>query len=217
MEITVQPPVYIALDVEAAGHRLNHHATISIGAALVTRTARTFDQYEAAGHVFYAELKPITREFEIEAMRVGCLHLKCLEGMRAHDLRYDPTHEKFDPRLVLDLLDRVGEDPKNAMDRFRTWIDTVRDDHPSIGVTDTVFFDGGHISYNFGAYSEKLSPFGWSGIDLDSLYRGYMRRADASLKELTIPKPIKAHRADHDAVFLAERTRHVLYELLNWS
>lgn len=213
----IQPPVYIALDVEGAGHRLNHHSTLSIGAALVTRTPRTFDEYQAAHHVFYTELKPISLAADIEAMRVGCLHLICLETKRYEDPRFDPEHANFDPTAVLDLLDKVGEEPEQAMKRFREWISAVSAGRAVIGVTDTVFFDGGHISYNFGEYSENLSPFGWSGLDLDSVYRGYTGRAEASLKELALPKPIKAHRADHDAVYLAERARVLLYEKMGWA
>ena len=41
-------------------------------------------------------------------MRVGCLHLECLDALRPTDPRYNPEHEAFDPELVLKLLDRVG-------------------------------------------------------------------------------------------------------------
>jgi DNA polymerase III epsilon subunit-like protein len=211
------PPLYITLDVEAAGHRLGHHSTLSIGAAVVSRTPRTFDEYTAAGHIFYTELKPIDRAADMEAMRIGCLHLICLEDKRRTDPRFDPEHAEFDPVAVLELLDEVGEEPEHAVQRFREWIQTVSAGRPVVGITDTVFFDGGHINYAFGQYSEPVSPFGWAGLDLDSVYRGYAGRADASLKELDLPKPLKLHRADHDAAYLAERARVVLYEKMGWK
>ena len=188
-----RPPSRIAIDFEAAGSRLSRQATLSIGAVLVPRDRqRSFAEFEAAGQVFYAELKPISPSFQIEAMRVGCLHLECLAELRATDPRYDPTHEAFEPELVIKLLDRVGEHPRAAVERFRAWIHTVTDGNPNIvGVTDTVIADGGHLNFNFGAFSDEPSPFGWSGLDLDSTYRGFRQRADASLKELPVAEPEK--------------------------
>ena len=220
METTLnRPPSRIAIDFEAAGSRLGRQTTLSIGAVLVPRDRqRSFAEYEAAGHVFYAELKPISPSFDIKAMRVGCLHLECLDALRPTDPRYNPEHEAFDPELVLKLLDRVGEHPKSAIERFRTWINTATDNNPNIiAITDTVIADGGHLNFNFGAFSDEPSPFGWSGLDLDSTYRGYKQRPDASLKELPVPEPVKKHHAAHDAAQLANRANYLLHELMNWE
>ena len=210
-------PVYIALHFEAAGPRLSHHSTLSIGAALVAPRSRTFSQYVVDGDVFYAELKPISLEVDIDAMRIGCSHLRCLETKRRTDSRFDVTHPNFDPLATLDLLDREGEEPEVVMKNFCRWIEELATGRPVVGVTDTVFFDGGHLNYHFGQYYESPSPFGWAGLDLTSLYRGFTRRVDASLSELKATVPVKPRRADHDAVLLAERTRIVLYDLLNWA
>lgn len=210
-------PVYIALDFEVAGPRLSCHSTLSVGAALVTRTPRNFSRYVVDGDVFYAELKPISLEADVDAMRVGCSQLRCLEAKGRTDPRYNVTHAQFDPRAVLELLEHEGEEPEVVIKNFRHWIDEVAAGRPIIGVTDTVFFDGGHAHYNFGQYHPGPSPFGYAGLDLTSMYRGMVRRADACLSELDVPAPAKLHRADHDAVFLAERARIVLYDILGWS
>ena len=209
--------LHIANDVEGAGSRLGFHPTLSFGSCVVTREPLTFKEANERGLLFYTEIRPSSLTFEIEAMLVSCLHLKCLEGIRGKDSRYDPIHKDFNPLLVLKLMRERCEDPVVAMERFRTWVETVSNGEEVEGLTDTVFYDGGHINLCFGLNSAKPSPFGWTGLDLDSLYRGYEKRADAKLRELGVPdNRTKPHRADHDAVLLAEMARVLLYEKMGW-
>ncbi|MBI4120829.1 MAG: hypothetical protein HY457_01040 [Parcubacteria group bacterium] len=209
--------VYIANDVEAAGGLLGVHPTLSLGACVVTREPLTYKEYADKGLVFYAELKPTSLAFNLAAMRVGCLHLACLEGLRETDSRYDPTHDDFNPGLVLELMQKVCEEPASALHRFSEWVEKVSEGNPVEGVTDTVFFDSGRINLCFGVHMERISPFGWAGLDLSSLYRGYVKKPDVKLKGLNLPDTReKPHRADHDAVLLAQLARVLLYEKLGW-
>lgn len=204
--------VHIALDVEAAGGQLSRHSTLSIGACVVTREPLSFEDYFSQGLVFYTELQPSSLVADLDAMRVGCSQLVCLEEKRLVDPRFDVAHQEFDPVAVLEYMQKVCENPVAAMERFSRWVADACKGKKCIGVTDTVFFDGGHINYCFGQ-TNTISPFGWAGLDLDSVYRGYCKRADASLKEFdVVDHRLKPHRADHDAVFLAERARRLLYE-----
>ena len=85
------------------------------------------------------------------------------------------------------------------------------------GITDTVFFDSGHINLCFGININESSPFGWNGLDLSSLYQGVTGRENANLGELKVPDTrTKPHRVDHDAVFLAQITKVLLYDILRW-
>jgi len=209
--------IYIANDVEASGNRLGFHSMLSLGACVVTREPLSFEEFIDSGLVFYAEIKPTSHEFELEAMKIGCLHLVCLDDIRKSDARYDPTSPDFRPNLVLERMQETSEEPEAALERFRMWVSRVSNEQEVEGVTDTVFFDSGYINLCFGTNISGNSPFGWTGLDIDSLYRGYTKREDAKLSELNVPDTrTKPHRADHDAVFLAQITRVLLYEKLGW-
>ena len=209
---------YVALDVETAGSRLGYHPTLSIGASLITRQPMLFAEREKNGLIFYAELNPkIYWRYEIEAMRVGCSQLICLESVKKRNRRFDPASESFDCRDTLELMTHACEDTSLALERFRVWLEKVSSCKKIEGVTDTVFFDAGRIGLCFGEDSERLMPFGWTGLDLDSAYRGYTRNPDANLRELGVPDDRqKPHRADHDAVLLAEIARVFLFEKMGW-
>lgn len=209
--------LYITNDVEAAGHRLGVHSTLSMGACVVTDEQLTFNEASLKGLVFYAELQPITFVYEIEAMRVGCLHLACLEEIRKTDPRYDPTHAKFSPALVLELMSATCESPGSAVRRFYEWVEQLRGSREVEAVTDTVFFDSGHFNLNFGQNSSVRSPYEWRGLDLSSMYRGFTADQNARLSGLgVVDDRLKPHRADHDAHYLARVARKLFVEELHW-
>lgn len=210
--------LYVANDVESAGGKLGIHSTLSIGAAVITPEKIAFDEYWNRGLVFYAELSPDSLNYDLEAMRVGCSQLVCLENIKLKNSLFDSTSSQFSPTEVLKLMVTNCEAPLYAMRQFSNWIGGVNKLRDKIvGVTDTVFFDGGRIDLLFGHYHQAKSPYGWSGLDLDSVYRGYMRDAHASLKTLGVPdERTKPHRADQDAVFLAQQARALLFEKMGW-
>ncbi|MFB6212737.1 MAG: hypothetical protein ABEI53_02915 [Candidatus Magasanikbacteria bacterium] len=209
--------MYIVNDVETSGSKLGHHSVLSIGACVITREKLTLEEYFEKGLVFYREIQPTSYKFEIEAMRVGCKHLMCLEELREKDSHYDPTHKDFSPLLVLKHMGKVCKSPEKATKDFKDWIEEMSQNQEVEGVTDTVFFDGGYIDLCFGKHLKEPSPFGWEGLDLDSLYRGYTEKEGASLQELEVPdNRDKTHRADQDAVFLAQVGRKLLFDLLEW-
>ncbi len=206
--------LYVAFDVEAAGPRLGVHSLLSVGACALTRECLDFDEYQARGLLFYTELKPTVLEFDTGAMRVGCLHLCCLEEQRLIDARFDPTHVQFDPALVLRHMTHVCEEPRTAAARFCLWLERMREDRSVIPLTDTVYFDSGHINLWLHAYG--TSPLGHGGRDLHSIYQGFVGRSNAWLGELPVPHNEQPHRADHDAVELAQKGRVLLFEKLGW-
>lgn len=211
--------IYIANDVESAGSRLGVHSTLSWGACVITREALSFEEYVNKGLVFYTELRPDSECYEIEAMRVGCSQLSCLE--RCLDgCAYDTNSPDFRPDAVLELMQRNCERPVVAVSSFHWWVEQIKKqfkDEKVVGVTDTVFFDGGRVDALLGKYSVLPSPFGHSGLDMDSIYRGYVKRADAKLKELGVPDTrTRPHRADHDAVYLAQMARELLFNRMGW-
>ncbi len=209
---------YIALDVEVAGNRLGYHTTLSIGACLITHDLPKFETARERGMIFYTELKPQSLSYVTEAMKVGCLYLKCLDEIREQDSRYNPLSEDFQPKLVLQLMQDRCEEPIVATDRFQQWIKSIAGSNKIEGVTDTIFFDGGRVDLCFGVNSTSMSPFGWTGLDLDSLYRGYTGIENSKLSELDLPdNRIKPHKADHDAHFLAQLAQELFFNKMGWK
>lgn len=212
--------VYIALDVEAAGSALGFHPTLSIGAAVVTRNRLTFSELDKKGLVFYGEMKPLSFEFEMEAMRVACSHLQCLDEVKQYNVEFDSNHARFNPARVLRMMNSISADPTDVFSSFQQWILTLSRGQDVVGVCDTTFFDSSHINLGFGFGLHSMSPFGWKGLDLASLYRGMTGKENAKLGESSAIGEYKGflkHRADHDAVFLARITHHLLFERLGWQ
>jgi hypothetical protein len=210
-------PVYIANDVEAAGSRLGIHSTLSFGAAVITREELSFKDYWSRDLVFYAELQPTSSLFEVEAMRVGCSQLICLEKIKKEKPQYNTSSKDFDSRSVLAYMAYNCEYSVKAMKRFHEWIEKVSVGQRVVGVTDTVFFDGGRVDLLLSHFADKPSPYGHTGINLKQILQGHTRNQKASLSSLRVPDMrTKPHRADHDAVDLALRGRELLFNQLKW-
>lgn len=207
---------YITNDIEASGPRLGYNTPLSFGACVVVREKLKISEYMDNNLVFYAEVKPSSYFFDKKAMKVGVLHLECLDKIRITDSRYDPKHRDFEPILVLELMNDVCEDSKDAFVRFKDWVDCVSQGSKIEGVTDTVFFDSGHLDLGFGLNIDEMSPYGWHGLDLSSLYRGYTGKEKVHINRLVKDTRVKPHKADHDAVFLAQIARVLLFEKLGW-
>ncbi|MBI4435674.1 hypothetical protein HY630_03310 [Candidatus Uhrbacteria bacterium] len=203
--------LYIVNDIETAGHRVGGHAVLSWGACVVTREALTPAERRERGLTFYVELKPISREIELEAIRVGCVGLHCLRLYKG-DPRYDPSSTSFDPRLVFDALERDGLWISEAVERFLSWLERVREGKKVVGVFDTVLFDPAFIQLLF-MHGSIASPYGHHGMDLDALHKGFARNMGAKLRDLGVPDTREtAHCADDDAMYLADIARVLIYE-----
>ena len=208
-------PIYIALDVEAAGQNILQHPTLSIGACVVSN-GLNFSERQQAGLVFYSELKqrPLAI-YQDEPLRIGCAQLDCLRTKKS-DPRYDPTKPEFQPRLLFDLMYRASEPRLKAIQRFQQWIRQVANGREVVGVTDTVFFDSIRIALEFAKYGEGDCPFGHQGLDLTSFYCGQsIAGFEARLKDLAEAGHIfdwrtQPHKADQDAAYLADQAACLL-------
>ena len=179
--------VYFSLDIEATGRSPGKHSMLSIGACVVGDEDRAF----------YREIKPISNNFTLEAMRVGCLGLKCLEKFRGNP-EYDPKSGQFRPDLVLRVLESEGEFPAAAMSQYSEWVlENSRGKKP-VEVSKPSKFDGGYTEWYFDNYYAGNNPFGHSGIDMGSLYKGIMRDLGADCDTL-ISGPLE-HNALRDAI-----------------
>ena len=195
------PTKYISVDIEASGPIPGKYSMLSFGACVVGDISQQF----------YRELKPINEHFEKEAMLIGCLGLRCLEDVLHRD-GYDPRLKRsFKPELVLDVLLQKGEEPGRAMTEFGAWVRAmVHGDTPVLAAA-PISFDGMFILWYFHTFAPSANPFGYSGEDMNSFYRGVIRSAKGTMMDLKIPDNRKpAHNALEDAIYQAQEFEAVL-------
>ena len=183
---------YIAVDVEATGSTPANYSIMSIGASLVGQPEKTF----------YIEVKPTSINYVTEAMKVGCLGLRCLDDLRATDERYNPESNAFRPDLVLEVLQEKGVEPITAMSEFGKWINKASKGKIPILASDCDAFDGMFIHFYFDKEGIK-NPFGYGGVNIDSMYRGLVRNPFAQIEDSEFWEGELSHNALKDAVVQA--------------
>jgi len=198
------PQKYISVDIEASGPIPGKYSMISFGACVVGDI----------GQQFYRELKPITQNFEKEAMLVGCLGLRCLEDILHRD-GYDPRLKRsFKPELVLDVLLQKGEEPARAMNEFGLWVTQTTQGYTPVLAAAPLSFDGPFIFWYFGNFAPSANPFGYNVADMDSVYRCVIRSTKGTMRDLNIPDNRKPpHNALEDAIYQAQEFE-VVFEMM---
>ncbi|MBI5030071.1 MAG: 3'-5' exonuclease [Chloroflexi bacterium] len=157
--------ILISVDIEASGPIPGEFSMLSLGACVVGATEQRF----------YVELKPITRNFEPEAMSIAGFDLADLE--------------------------KSGVEPKIAMLDFERWIANVTPpDHRPIFVAYPIAFDWMFVAYYFHRFL-KRNPFGIAGLDVKSFYMGMTGKPYlASSKEGMEPQFTADLELTHNAV-----------------
>jgi hypothetical protein len=138
--------VYISVDVEADGPIPLVHSLSSVGAAVAGRFDGTaFTRAEPTGETFYAELQPVSDEFDEQAAAVA--------GLDREELK------------------RSGEDPATAMTRFAAWVREVAGaDGRPVFVAYPASFDWTWVSIYLARFATE-NPFGFSGaLDMKTMY-----------------------------------------------
>lgn len=163
---------YISVDIEASGPVPGEYSMLSLGACVVGKRE----------HNFYAELKPITRNVDPEALAVAGL---------------DPEH-----------LEREGTDPTRAMREFAAWLEQVTPpDSTPIFTAYPLAFDWMFVAYYFQRFLGR-NPFGYSGFDIKSFYMGLTGedwRGTSVKQRLNVAVDL-THNAREDAIAQAELT-----------
>lgn len=195
---------YVSVDIESSGPTPGKYSCLSIGACIVGDIDKQF----------YAELKPISDNYIYEAMKVGCLGLKCLENIS--DEIYNPKSNLFEPKKVLELLKEKGEDPKIAMRKFANWIKENTKGFKAVEVAAPVKFDGMFTAWYFDNFYENENPLGYNGENINSFYRGLKKDLNVSVKELDIKiENIVLHNALDDAIMQAKKFEYLLKMINN--
>jgi exonuclease len=124
---------------------------------------------------FYGQLKPISEKWIPDALKVSGFS-------REETLAFD--------------------DPKSVMEAFAKWLPTVSEGRP-IFIADNNGFDWQFINWYFHHFLEK-NPFGFSSVNLGSLYKGVVRDTFKNFKHLRKTKhthhPVDDARGNAEAL-----------------
>lgn len=189
---------YISFDIEASGPTPGKYSMLSLGACVVGEKEKQF----------YVEIKPISKNFDRGAMQVGCLGLKCLKPYE-NDPKLNPKGKDFDPKKALDILEKEGVSPEIAVRKYAEWIREVTKGFTPVQAAAPIIFDGMFVNWYFDNFL-KENPFGHSGEDISSLYRGLKKDVSEHLANLGLRPKELPHNALGDAIIQATEMEEVL-------
>jgi hypothetical protein len=207
--------IYISVDVEADGKIPGDYSMTALGAVVAGyRTTegelKKFD-VTAEENRFYSEIKPISENWNPEAMAVGLF-----AGFDKEAASNDPTGEQRRAYIM-----EHGEDPKLAMTRFAVWLEKVKLEHGG-----AVIFAGYPLGFDWMwtywylcKFSDIESPFGHSRhIDIKTLYAEKANTLITRSVKGNIPKKLKSKLPHtHLAIDDAAEQGELLMNILEWE
>jgi hypothetical protein len=189
---TEQPKVdaYFSADVETDGPIPGPYSMLSFAIVYAgSFDGRKFVRPSSYEHVFYRELRPISPEFQSDALRVN--------------------------GLDRDRLLREGGDPAGVMEEARRWIAAAAGDASPVLVAYPLSFDWTWLYWYFTRFCREGSPFGYSRcFDIKTAVAIKSRRpiADPSRSRLSavlVGKHQHTHHAVDDAISQAQTFANV--------
>ena len=158
---------YYSVDIESAGPIPGKYSMLSLGACLV----------ENPGEGYYVELKPISKDFVPDALRVSGFDLADLEAK--------------------------GQPPPNAMRDFRKWVERTAGQAKPIFVGFNGCYDWQFVNWYLESFAGG-NPFGFGGIDIKSYYMGlsglpWAKTTSSQLPPEFQPDTSQTHNALDDA------------------
>jgi len=156
---------YIVVDVESDGPIIGVNSMVCFGAVIVEpKLSKTF----------YGKVKPISKQFNPEALSIS--------GFSRKD------HEGFD-------------DPFDVLPEFAKWIKNNSNGRPIL-ISDNNGYDSSWINYYMLVYNSGNNPFGWSSRRIGDIYCGLVKDSRAQWKHLRKTK--HTHNPVDDAMGNAE-------------
>jgi hypothetical protein len=185
---------YISVDVETDGPIPGPYSMLALGMAYCGNfNGQSMELTPFPKTTFYIELKPISEEFENEALHVNGLNRN---------------------RLL-----REGVNPETAMADASKWINEVSGDNRPIFVAYPAAFDWLWVHWYFTRFTKNGSPFGHSGcFDLKTAVavKGKMPVSMASKSQLPV-----ALQSDfphtHNALEDALEQANIFFKLMVWD
>ncbi|MFH1308114.1 MAG: hypothetical protein ABIH72_04635 [archaeon] len=195
---------YVSVDIESSGRTPGKYSMLSLGACIVGDTSIQF----------YREIKPISRNFILEAMKVSSIGLRCLSDLRHLD-EFNPKSPSFNPHKILDILAEKGESPEKVMKDYAEWVSSNTKGFKPVEAAAPIKFDGMFTAWYFDNFYQGQNPFGHSGEDINSMYRGAVRDINAHIAQLGLRGSDLKHNALEDAIIQAKEFEQVLNSLKN--
>jgi DNA polymerase III epsilon subunit-like protein len=190
----VRPDIYISADVETDGPMPGIYSLLSFGFAVVGRyDGERFERLDPREHSLYRELRPISDEFDPEALAVNGLQ-----------------RER--------LMDE-GMEPAEAMSQAAAWVRELSDGHRPVLVAYPVAFDWAFLYWYFERFAPEGSPFGHSScLDIRTQYQAlagtvFDRSGKSAMPAFLQPKTPHTHDALDDAVEQGE----LFANLMEWA
>lgn len=176
---------YFSADIETDGPIPGPYSMLSFALVYAGRfDGKLFERAESYDDHFYAELKPISSEFEQEALDIN--------------------------GLDRELLKTSGRDPSDAMTDAAAWIQNRAGVNRPVLVAYPLSFDWAWLYWYFVRFSKLGSPFNHSScFDIKTAFavKGRQTVTNSSRKQLPVellPKHTHAHHALDDAIEQAE-------------
>ena len=169
---------YFSVDIESAGPIPGKYSLLSLGACVVGRPEVGY----------YVELKPISREFVPEALRVSGFDLAELE--------------------------KNGTAPAVAMKEFRLWVEKSAEGAKPIFAGFNACFEWQCVTWYVESFAGG-NPFGFGGIDIKSYYMGLRRVPWSQTTSSQLPPEFQPDtNATHNALDDAKAQASIFAKLL---
>lgn len=176
---------YFSADVETDGPIPGPYSMLSFAIVYAgSFDGKNFIRPKELDQVFYAEIKPISTEYQQEALDVN--------------------------KLDRARLSQVGEEPSQAMSRAYDWVRSVAGQRHPVLVAYPVSFDWTWLYWYFVAFCNKGSPFNHSRcFDIKTALAVKTRTAISQSGRSRIPFELRSHQnhthhAKDDAIEQAE-------------
>lgn len=158
---------YFSVDIEASGPVPGIYSLLSVGACVVG----DYDQ------TFYAELKPLNKNYVSAALSVS--------------------------GFTLEKLEETGKEPETVMSSFRNWVLATAGERKPVFVGFNASFDWQFINWYFEKF-QASNPFGFGAVDIKSYYMGlsgvtWAATSSSQLPKIFQPDFTQTHNALDDA------------------
>ena len=186
---------YISVDVEADGPIPGPYSLVSLGAcvAAVRDSAGEIEVVDPDLNTFYRELKPISEQWNAEALAVS--------------------------RLTREHLEASGVEPSVAMTEFAAWVDEMAETFRGrpVFAAFPLAFDWQFVYHYLITYARR-SPFGHSAhFDMKTAYALLAGTAVRDAVKRNMPRTLLgSRRHTHNALDDAQGQADLLAGLLTW-
>jgi len=186
--------IYFSADVETDGPIPGPYSLLAFGLAVAgTYDGQRFSRADPSERTFYRELKPISREWDPDAIAVN--------------------------GLDRDALAHTGDDPSAAMDQAATWIREVAGDCRPVLVAYPVAYDWAFLYWYFVQFARGGSPFGHSScLDIRTLYLAHAGTVFDRSGKQWMPDHLRSDRAHtHNALEDALEQADLFANVFEWG